>query len=133
MMEVTKDEQRKLDELFRKIADRDEFVAQQRQAAETLRRKEAEPPVIVWAVVDRYTLRDWGQEGFDINGVYLTLDEAVDAINRLRDRHKSEGPLEDIFGEGESTRWSYTEWDAAHNYYIARSAILSTIKTEGQR
>ena len=104
-MEVTKDEQRKLDELFRKIADRDEFVAQQRQAAETLRRKEAEPPVIVWAV----------------------------AINGLRDQHKSEGPLEDIFGEGESTRWSYTEWDAAHNYYIARSAILSTIKREGQR
>ena len=45
-MEVTKDEQRKLDDLFRKIADRDEFVAQQRQAAETLRRKEA---LLEWA------------------------------------------------------------------------------------
>ena len=132
-MEVTKDEQRKLDDLFRKIADRDEFVAQQRQAAETLRRKEAEPPVTVWAVVDRYTLRDWGQEGFTIRGVYLTLDEAVASIHAERDRHKDEGPLMPIEWEGENTRWDYDEWDIAHHYGIEQAPILSTFKQEGKR
>ena len=132
-MEVTKDEQRKLDDLFRKIAERDEFVAQQRQAAETLRRKEAEPPVTVWAVVDRYTLRDWGQDGFTIRGVYLTLDEAVAAIHAERDRHKNEGPLMLISGNGENTRWHYEEWDAVHNYGIEQAPILSTFKQEGKR
>ena len=132
-MEVTKDEQRKLDDLFRKIAERDEFVAQQRQAAETLRRKEAEPPVTVWAVVDRYTLRDWGQEGFTIRGVYLTLDEAVASIHAERDRHKDEGPLMPIEWEGENTRWDYDEWDIAHHYGIEQAPILSTFKQEGKR
>ena len=130
-MEVTKDEQRKLDDLFRKIADRDEFVAQQRQAAETLRRKEAEPPVTVWAVVDHYTLRDWGQEGFAIRGVYLTLDDAVAAIRAEYDRHKGEGPLLPIEGKGENTRWDYSEWDAEHRYGIEQAPILSTFKTDG--
>lgn len=130
-MEVTKDEQRKLDDLFRKIAERDEFVAQQRQAAETLRRKEAEPPVTVWAVVDHYTLRDWGQEGFAIRGVYLTLDEAVAHIHAERDRHTSEGPLLPIDGTGEFTRWDYSDWDTAHNYGIEQAPILSTFANRG--
>ena len=132
-MEVTKDEQRKLDDLFRKIAERDEFVAQQRQAAETLRRKYAEPPVTVWAVVDHYTVRDWGEEGFGICGVYLTLDEAVAAIHAERESHKNEGPLMPISGTGGFTRWNYTEWDAVHNYGIEQAPILSTFKQEGQR
>ena len=130
-MEVTKDEQRKLDDLFRKIAERDEFVAQQRQAAETLRRKEAEPPVTVWAVVDHYTLRDWGQEGFNICGVYLTLDEAVARIHAERDKHKGEGPLMLIEGKGEYTRWDYSDWDTAHNYGIEQAPILSTFADRG--
>ena len=133
MVEVTKDEQRKLNDLFRKIAERDEFVAQQRQAAEMLRRQEAEPPVTVWAVVDHYTLRDWGQEGFAIRGIYLTLDEAVAHIHAERDRHKEEGPLLSIEGKGENTRWQYDEWDAAHDYGIEQAPFLSTFKTEGQR
>lgn len=132
-MEVTKDEQRKLDDLFRKIADRDEFVAQQRQASETLRRKEAEPPVTVWAVVDNYTLRDWGQKGSAICGIYLTLDEAVAHIHAEYDRHKGEGPLPPIAGKGENTCWHYDEWDEAHNYGIEQAPILSTFKTDGQR
>lgn len=132
-MEVTKDEQRKLYDLFRKIADRDEFVARQRQAAETLRCKEAEPPVTVWAVVDNYTLRDWGQEGFNICGVYLTLDEAVEHIHAERESHKGEGPLLPIEGNGENTRWHYDEWDEAHIYGIEQAPFLSTFKTEGQR
>lgn len=130
-MEVTKDEQRKLDDLFRKIADRDEFAAQQRQAAETLRRKEAEPPVTVWAVVDNYTLRDWGQEGFAIRGVYLTLDEAVAHIHAEYDRHKGESLLQPIGGNGENTRWHYDEWDAVHNYGIEQAPILSTFDNRG--
>jgi hypothetical protein len=130
-MEVTKDEQRKLDDLFRKIADRDEFVAQQRQAAETLRRKEAEPPVTVWAVVDHYMLRDWGQEGFAIRGIYLTLDEAVAHIHAERESHKTEGPLMPIEGNGENTRWDYSDWDTAHNYGIEQAPILSAFANKG--
>ena len=129
-MEVTKDEQRKLDDLFRKIADRDEFVAQQRQAAETLRRKEAEPPVTVWAAVDRYTERAWGKVGVEICGVYLTKREAEDDL-RLRYEHVKGDIETKFFGEGLIFYDSIEE--LMHGFYIHEAPILSTFKTEGKR
>lgn len=50
-----------------------------------------------------------------------------------RESHKTEGPLLPISGNGENTRWDYSDCDTAHNYGIEQATILSTFKTEGQR
>ena len=131
-MEVTKDEQRKLDDLFRKIADRDEFVARQRRAAETLRRKYAEPPVTVWAVVDFFTAREWGEKSAEVLGIYLNRAEAVEHIRNRYDYIKDDVCVE--FTDGDSIcQLSHYDDDGKHVVFVQSTPFLSTFKTEGQR
>ena len=129
-IEVTKEEQEKLNNLFRQIERREAFIAQQQEAAEKLRCLKDEPAVPVWVVVNDYTLRDWGQPGIDVDGVYLSLDEAVNRIHKLRDKHKGEGTLLPIEGDGENTEWRYCSWDEDNHYSIKESEIKSTIKED---
>lgn len=127
-IEVTKEEQDKLNNLLRQIERREAFIAKQEEAAEKLRCLKDEDAVPVWVVVNEYTLRDWGQPGSEIEGVFLELDEAVKYIHKLRDKHKGEGSLLPIDGEAENTEWHYSCWDEENNYSIKQSAIKSTIK-----
>ena len=127
-IEVTKEEQEKLNNLLQQIERREAFIAQQKEASEKLRRLKDEDAVPVWVVVNEYTLRDWGQPGSEIDGVFLELDGAVKYIYELRDKHKGEGPLLPVDGEGENTEWHHSEWDEEDHYSIKRSAIKSTIK-----
>ena len=127
-MEVTKDEQRELNDIFRKIAERDAFIEQQRQAAETLRRKEAEPPVTVWVVVDHYTERAWATKKVEVCGVYLTKREAEDDL-RLRYEHVK-GDIETKFFSDVLIFYDSIE-ELMHGFSILEAPILSTFANRG--
>jgi len=107
-------------------------MAQQEAAAEKLRILNDEPAVPVWCVVDNYTLREWGEKGCKVVGVFLDCDEAVQYIRKIREDHKDEGPLLPIDGEGEFTSWDYSEWDEEHHYEIEVSEIKSIIKEDAR-
>lgn len=129
-IEVTKEEEKKLNDLLRKIDKRAKFEAEQQEAAEELRWRKSQPAVTMYAVFDNYTLREWGEHGCEVEGLYLTLDEAVKAIHALREKEKKRiGDMPAVELDGKYATLDYSEWEVKHHYEIVDAPVKSVLKT----
>lgn len=96
---------------------------------DTLRKEVVEGSrVLMYGLVCHTEARDWGKEYFDIKGFFFTFDDAVKALEKVREANLDccRTPIH-VNKDVEVAAWEYSDYDGCYKYEV-QSAHLEIPK-----